>query len=156
MSAQPSALAIHYICSICRQNVPLKDPILIGEKPAEKRARIGAMMIEHMVTNHQQEAAQAFAAGEAFKQLLIARTFNHNDAELSHVQEINRQKFRQFTALPGPVQITNEQIEATVENQLELRKHLTGVISPESIRDLRNAIVSLMQQMRDALVDSKG
>lgn len=155
MSAQSSSLATHYICSICRQNVPLKDPFLIGEKPAEKRARIGGMMIEHMVTNHQNEAAQAFAVGEAFKQLLIARTFNHNDAELSSVQEINRQKFRQFIALPGSNQITNEQIEATVENQLELKKHLTGVISPESIQDLRDAIVSLMQQMRDALMDSK-
>lgn len=113
-------------------------------------------MIEHMVTNHQNEAAQAFAAGEAFKQLIIARTFQHNDAELANVMEVNRQKFRQFTALPRPVQITNEQIAVTVENQLELRKHLTGVISPESIQDLQNAIVSLMQQMRDALMDSKG
>ena len=64
MSPQPSALAIHYICSICRQNVPLKDPILIGEKPAKKRARIGGMMIEHMVTNHQQERPRRLQQGK--------------------------------------------------------------------------------------------
>jgi hypothetical protein len=38
-----------------------------------------------------------------------------------------------------------------VDGQLKLKEHLTGVIAPESIEDLRNAIVFLMRQMRDAL-----
>ena len=86
----------------------------------------------------------------------MLRTLRTTMTPNSHLcRTCDRQKFRQFTALPGPVQITNAHIEATVENQSRLKKHLTGVISPESIRDLQNAIVSLMQQMRDALVDSK-
>jgi len=149
-ATQPSALVGAYTCSICRQTLTLKDPILIGEKPAERRNRIGQMMLEHLAQHHDKHLALMFAAGEGFKGYLYSRTFTHNDSDLAAAQSLSQENFRKFVVPAKPI-ITDQQIEQTVDQHLNLQNNLKGAISDQSIGDLRNLIVVMMKQMRDAL-----
>ena len=134
-----SALATVYTCHLCRKTFSLKDPILIGEKPQERLARVGQMLADHLGNEHRQHIINIMLASNQYAGWLIAEQFSYNDATLATESNKVRLKMREVSRR---VIITDALIEQQVSQFI-----------PQEVGDteIRTTIIGLLRTLRDTL-----